>query len=232
MSTFQEDVSMATLDPISIFTGETLVFKLLGKLFYEYPEPIWIQSLAAERVFEEIPFGAEQPAMTTGLALMQQWSQLGRETIDDLRTDYNRLFIGPGTAFASPWESVYFSDERLTFQTQTVQVRNWYRRFGLVVENLYKEPDDHAGLELVFLAHVAQLGTEAADEFDAARIDELVDAQRQFLTDHAGRWMPGWCDLIVKYARTDFYRGLAWVTKGALAELANVLGVKLIEAKK
>ena len=232
MNTYQDDPNMTTLDPVSTLTGEALVFKLLGKLIFEYPERNWIQSLADERVFDEIPFGAGQPAMTAGLALLQQWSRTDKETSDNLRADYTRLFIGPGNVLASPWESVYFNDERLTFQSQTLQVRGWYRRFGLVTVNLYKEPDDHAGLELAFLAHLAQLGIAAVEEGDEARLDELEDAQRQFLTSHAGRWMPAWCDLITTYARTDFYRGVAWVTKGALAELAAVLGMRLATEAK
>jgi TorA maturation chaperone TorD len=233
MTLIQEDTTMTTLDSISTFTGEVLVFKLLGRLFYEYPEPGWIQYLADERIFDEIPFGPEQPAMLTGLALLQHWNGSELEAIDGLRADYTRLFIGPAKVLAYPWESVYFNDERLTFQTETLQVRNWYRRFGLATADLYREPDDHAGLELDFLSHLAQLGLTAAEDGDTARLDEIVDAQRQFFTAHAARWIPSLCDLMITHARTDFYRGVAWITKGALAELANVLGVPFtIEVKK
>lgn len=233
MTLIQENTAMTILDPISTFTGEVLVFKLLGRLFYEYPDPTWIQYLANEHIFDEIPFGAGQPAMLTGLALLQQWSRGEQETIDDLRADYTRLFIGPAKVFAYPWESVYFSDERLTFQTETLQVRNWYRRFGLATADLYREPDDHVGLELDFISHLAQLGLTAAEENETARMDEVLDAQRQFFTIHAARWIPILCDLTITHARTDFYRGVAWVTKGALTELARQLGVPLtVEVKK
>ena len=49
----------------------------------------------------------------------------------------------------TPPESVYFSEERLVFQEETLQVREWYRRFDLQSVKLH-EPDDHVGLELTF----------------------------------------------------------------------------------
>ncbi|MBO2519906.1 MAG: molecular chaperone TorD, partial [Firmicutes bacterium] len=40
-------------------------------------------------------------------------------------------------------------------------MRNWYARYGLVAEKKGQEPDDHVGLELEFVAHLAGLALEA-----------------------------------------------------------------------
>jgi TorA maturation chaperone TorD len=110
----------------------------------------------------------------------------------------------------------------MLFQEETLQVRSWYRRFGLQAIRLYQEPDDHVGLELAFLSHMAQLALAAAAEGDPARLTELLQAKRAFLITHAQRWIPAWCAQVVAHARTDFYRGVANVTAGVLAELAAV----------
>jgi anaerobic sulfite reductase subunit A len=88
---------------------------------------------------------------------------------------------------------------------------------------LHSEPDDHAGLEMAFLAHLAQLGLTALEQGDEARLAETLEAQREFLSAHPWRWMPVWCDQVVAQAHTDFYRGVARLTRGALTELASVL---------
>ena len=49
----------------------------------------------------------------------------------------------------------------MIFQEQTLHVRQWYSRFGLQVVKLHKEPDDHIGLELEFVAHLANLALQA-----------------------------------------------------------------------
>jgi len=214
-------------DP-TLLAGHALVLNLLGKLFYEAPDAGWLHTLAADAVFDEIPVSADQPDVTAGLALLQQWTRdhlagLPAADYEAIRSDHMHLFLGPGTVLAAPWESVQVDDEHLLFQTETLQVRSWYRRFGLQVIRLHQEPDDHVGLELGFLSHLAQLALAAHAAGDEARLAELLDAQRLFLRTHAQRWIPTWAGQVREHARTDFYRGLAQLTVGVLAELEAAL---------
>lgn len=214
-------------DP-TVLAGHALVLNLLGKLLYEPPEAAWLHTLAADAVFEEIPVSLERPAVADGLRLLQQWSRdhlagLPAADMQALGSDHMHLFLGPGTVLAAPWESVQLDDEHLLFQTETLQVRSWYRRFGLQVIRLHQEPDDHVGLELAFLSHLAQLALAAHAEGHTARLSEVLDALRLFLRTHPQRWVPSWCAQVLEHARTDFYRGLAYLTVGVLAELEAAL---------
>ena len=114
-------------------------------------------------------------------------------------------------------------EDRLTFQAETLQVRAWYRQFGLQAVKLYAEPDDHVALELAFMAHLAQLALAAQAQGDQARLAGLLAAERAFLAEHPQRWVPGWAGQVIEQARTDFYRGLAYLTVGVLAELRRAL---------
>lgn len=212
-------------------TGQTLFFGVLAKLVYEYPEKNWVESLIAEDVFAEAPFASGNADVAAGLTLMQKWCaahrELSMEEFDVLRGDFTHLFLGPAKAPATPWESVYFSDERLIFQKETLDVRQWYARFGLELIRLHQEPDDHIGLELEFLAHLAKLGVQALEANDSQRFDELLQAQREFLAAHPIKWAMYWCRLVEKNAHTDFYRAVALLTRGSLTELAAMLEVTL-----
>jgi TorA maturation chaperone TorD len=146
---------------------------------------------------------------------------------EDVQADYTRLFIGPGQVLTPPWESVYFSEERLTFQKETLDVRNWYKRFGLQAAKIYNEPDDHIGLELEFIAHLARLGLDALEKNDAAAFDKSLDAQRGFLVEHLLRWAPDWCEQVQSRANTGFYRGISLVTRGSLEESAKILDLAI-----
>lgn len=215
----------AQRDWLPLLTGEALVCGLLGRLLYAEPDQAWLQTLAAEAVFDDIPFGADQPEVVAGLELLQAWGQEHRAGLSDedfasLRGDYARLFQGPGKLLAAPWESAQMTAERQLFQGPTLQVRGWYRRFGLEAARLHTEPDDHIGLELSFLAHLAQLGLEALAQGDEPRLNETLSAQRDFLKAHPLRWTPLWCEQVERHARTDFFRGVARVARGVLAELA------------
>jgi TorA maturation chaperone TorD len=135
-----------------------------------------------------------------------------------LARDHQRLFVGPGPLLAPPYESVYLSREHLLFEEQTLQVREAYRAFGLVAPALNREPDDHIGLELHFVAEVCLRSLDALDAGDDDRFDATLAAHQSFLTDHLLVWGPTYLDLITEHAQTDFFRGVALLTAGLLAQ--------------
>jgi len=215
-------------------TGEMLLLSLIGRAIYNYPENeerTWLQSLIDEDVFSEAPFATDREETKAGLGFLQKWGKNGLpdEAFADMQADYTRLFNGPGKVLAAPWESIYFGDDRLIFQQRTLEVRAWYQRLGLEAERIHQEPDDHIGLELMFLSHLAAMGILALNEQDNARFEELLDAQREFMKEHLGVWALTWCGLVEQHAKTDFYKGLALLTRGAISALAEVLGVKLVK---
>jgi putative dimethyl sulfoxide reductase chaperone len=216
----------------NLLTGEMLICGLLGRAWYVYPERAWVQSLIDDDVFVEAPFADQQPHVIAGLELLRAWSEQNRggmsdQAFDDLLADYTRLFIGPDQVLAAPWESVFFNEERMTFQIETLQVREWYRRFGLEAKNLHNEPDDHIGLELEFMAHLAKSGLAALQQNDAPEFEKLLDAQRNFMSEHILRWGLAFCKLVETQTRTDFYRGVAMVTRGVLQEAAQTFDGKV-----
>jgi TorA maturation chaperone TorD len=209
-----------------LLLAEALVFGLLGRILYNQPNRDWLNSLINEDVFSEVPFGADQKATQQGQELLLKWvgnnpKGLSEEAFKDLNADHTRLLVGAGKVLAPPWESVFFTEDRLVFQEQTLEVRNWYRRFGLELENLHKEPDDHIGLEITFIAYMAELGIQVLEEGDDSKFQRLTEEKRKFLSEHLLKWGPEWCALVVEHAKTDFYRGLGYLTSGVLNAIAE-----------
>jgi putative dimethyl sulfoxide reductase chaperone len=216
----------------AVLTGESLLCGLLSKALYEELDKNWLDSLIGEEVFAESPFGGEQGEVQRGLELLQRWTEENRRGVSEeefnaLKQDQLHLFIGLDHVLAPVWESVYFNENRFVFQEQTLQVRQWYSRFGLQAERLYREPDDHIGLELGFVAHLASLTLQAIDLDDQDTFNKTLQAQRDFLSEHLLRWGPAWAKLVKQHAETDFYRGLAHLTIGALLAAAELLKVEM-----
>jgi TorA maturation chaperone TorD len=214
-----------------IFTGELLFFSLLSRIFNTYPDieaRRWMTPLIDEDAFMEVPFAENQEDVKQGIEILHHWGKNGLtdELFEKIRSDYMRLFIGPGKVLAPPWESVYFSEERLLFQEQTLQIRQWFHRFGLEAEKKYKEPDDHIGLEMSFVAYLSKLALQAFEEQDQEKFDELLEAQHEFLAEHLLAWGYQWCNRVIEYAQTDFYKGLAFLTQGALTALAEQFSIQ------
>jgi len=216
---------------LDTLTGEALLCGLLGQMLYTHPERDWLQALAGSDIFAESPFANDHPDVIEGLAALRAWSEARQGVVDDatlseLKVDYAQLFIGTTTQMlVYPWESIYVEKEPFLFLESTLDVREWYARYGLEVINFKREPEDFIGFELSFLAHLSNLAVEAIERGDYDGLDDLLQAQRDFLSDHLLRWGFAWANKGVKVAETDFYRGIILLTRGALAGLAEVYEV-------
>lgn len=199
---------------------EAAMASLLSALVRTEPNEAWLERLASGKVFESVPYAGNDEEVACGLQLLSRWAQ-GWEASEDaaradaLYADHMALFVGPGAPLASPWESVQMhGDEALVFQRETLDVRARYREFGLQVERLYHEPDDHIGYEIEFVAVLARAEADALAKGDAAEASRAAAAKAGFLEDHLVRWAAQWADSVLDHAKTDFYRGIAHLVKG------------------
>ena len=197
-------------DWTEILTAEALAYAFINRAFYEKPTDEFINTLVSEKLFAQWPLPPDDEFTPNGLNILQTFSanwQAGK--LNDLKKDYQQLFIGPARLPAPPWESVYLSDDRLVFEKQTTAVRQFYARYGLQAANLYKEPDDHFGLEMAFMAHLCTLGLEAIRQGEVATAQTHLNAQRDFLEEHLLLWAPDFLNRVITHAQTDYYRGVA-----------------------
>lgn len=195
-------------------------YMLMGRILRQMPEHAWLNALATEGVFDEIPYAQGNDSVQKGAEALRSWAaDYTEEKADRVYNDCMALLIGPGKPLAAPWESVYSeANEGLIFQQETADVRKAYRAFGLQVDQLYHEPDDHIAYELEFMAALSSRAAEALREGRDDEARTFLDAKDAFLTGHLQTWAFKWCDLVDEHASTDFYRGISLLVRGFLQE--------------
>lgn len=159
------------------------------------------------------------PECTRGVALLAE-SATANEDPARIARDYNRLFFGPEKMKAPPYESVHRSTEGLVFAAETMEVRAAYAEFGLAAPRLNKEPDDHLGLELDFVARLclaALDALDALDDADDAALTSLLGGICRFLEEHLLVWAPTCLMQAANCSTTFFYQGVAALGLGTLA---------------
>jgi putative dimethyl sulfoxide reductase chaperone len=120
--------------------------------------------------------------------------------VDALAADFAAIYL-TGAAGASPYESVWVTEEHLACQQPMFELREIYAAAGLQVDDWRKRYDDHLVLQLQYLVRQLRAGASWA-------------SLAGFLDEHLGYWFPDFARRVSERASTPFY--------GALAELSYV----------
>jgi len=206
-----DSVVLERLDAYAATTG------FVARLLLDSPDGPLLAALSAPGVLDEWPVRADQHQ--AGLAALAASLAEGAESMREMHDDYRRLFLGPEQVLACPYESVYLNEEHLTFGSQTLAVREWYSRYGLRAPAAGREPDDHIGLELVFVSHLCMLALDFAERGDDQSVTDTCFALREFLNEHLLLWSDECLDHMLANAQTQFYQGVGLLTQGILRGL-------------
>ena len=138
------------------------------------------------------------------------------EELSDARSAYMKLFVGPETLPAPPWESVYVAREPLLFQESTLAVRHAYRKEWFCVEGHPHVADDHIAFELDFMARLAALAVDAEARCDTLEARRLTRVQIAFLDEHLLQWIDDFARDMDDRAEDCLYVSVALLTRAFL----------------
>lgn len=102
----------------------------------------------------------------------------------------------------------------------------FYRAFGLEVADGAAERPDHIGMELEFMSVIAAKEAYAhAHGFDDERCALCREAQKKFLREHLGRWVPGFARRLARAATDGTLAALAEFTRNFVTAECARFGV-------
>lgn len=201
--------------------GYRLFFGLSGMTLYAYPSYELFDVLYRQRIFAELPLLVADKEFAEGVRILQEWGasdsgELSQEEYHVLKTESTRLFAGTQSMEVIPWESAYFNKERMVFQRETLDVRAWYRTYGLQLVRYNQEPEDHIGLEMDFISRLLAQVNEALIDGRESEASNLLSKAKVFAAEHPLKWIDRWAAGVEGVATTPLYRGVAKVIPPAL----------------
>ncbi len=126
--------------------------------------------------------------------------------LESLQISYCHLFGHTAHPQAPPYETEY-GEEALFQQPQELgDIAGFYGAFGLKVNT--SERVDHVSCECEFLCFLCRKEAYALETNDAAMLGETRRAQRLFLKDHFGRFVPAFTKLLRRDGPERFYAAL------------------------
>lgn len=191
--------------------------------FYDVVAALYYKPLTQEQIDRIAQgglaaFGDGNELMAEGLHDMERaLSKRHSGTRQELAVDFTGAFAGTSSwkgCYATPYESVFTSEEGLLFQESYHEVYRLYRENGVRTADGYDFPDDHLSYLCEFQAVLAKRALEALDAGDARSALEHVRVSREVLRDHILSWFDDFEERALHLVKTRFYRGVLKMSKG------------------
>lgn len=215
---------------VDLLEQRSATYGLLARLYREEIDQDLLDKLH-ETLF---PVATGDEDVDRGYLLIATYlSNLWSESVHELTVDFSRCFFGNGIdaySAAYPCESVYSSPKRLMMQDARDEVLAIYRSEGLEKDASWRNDEDHIAVELEFMQIMCERAAEALESGDEDAAMNAFKTQRNFLDDHLYAWAGMMTADLKKFARTDLYQGLAYLTDGFLKTDHEFLADLLDEA--
>ncbi|MGL5677185.1 MAG: TorD/DmsD family molecular chaperone [Cellulosilyticaceae bacterium] len=138
--------------------------------------------------------------------LFQQMSEWQVDkSLEEMKSEYTKLLVGPGKLKAYPWASTYLGNEKMLFQESTLEVRRMYEQYGFRTQAFQKVADDHLAIELHFMAKMSTRAKEAFEKGDDVLMAKTLEGQRQFMKQHMLLWLPQYASKLEEIEDATIY---------------------------
>ena len=189
-----------------LLSNRLFLYSLMHKLFGREPDEELLNILTDEHTGEAFGLLSEEEKdimdrTAVFLGEIREEKQ-NPAFLEEAKDEYTRLFIGPMSLVAPPWESVYGQKDAMLFQESTLEVRNTYRQYGLIPEGYPHVADDSLALELHFMALLAKRSLDAFYAGENGELNTALRGSSEFLKKHLLVWVPKFLERM-KGAKTN-----------------------------
>lgn len=143
-------------------------------------------------------------------ALVERAQVEGADAVERCAVEYTRLFVGPPSPAAPPWETMYRGEGvSVGFGQATFEMRALLREAGLEVKNENNQYEDHLGIELLYLCELCQRAADAEDAAEGAAVASFIEA-------HPLSWVGDLHDRIAQTAPEGYFAALTQLAEAVL----------------
>ena len=145
--------------------------------------------------------------------------------IQDLRDEHRRVFSNVIALDCPPYETLFGNDHVFGQSYVMGDIAGFYSAFGLQLSPDIHERLDHLSVELEFMHYLSYKESYAILHDGAEKLKTVVEAEKKFVKEHIGRWVPLFSGMLKRKADYGFYKILADFTTDWMAFDIAFLGV-------
>ena len=190
-------------DNNTLLKGYNMILYFVGSMIMYEPDEECVSDFWSDGMLATLPVKSRNPRFVEAASKLRESCKDRSVCTTILKEDFRRLFSGSGSPLASPVSSLY--KDLTGYGNGKDNVSEFYNAYGWKFRSRYKIPDDHLGIELLFLTLMIDNYLRIDDE---ACLNEMRHEIRRFIEKHLIHWIPFWNELIQENASTTCYKGI------------------------
>lgn len=183
---------------------------------FQYPDAETLSTLADLRRWEGWPDVLETVDGQTKTVLqflqnaVSAFADCSYGAHRELQQRYDDLFGHAVRGKCPAYEMEYGRNEIIQQASDLADVAGFYQAFGLEIAHGASGRPDHIAAECEFMATLCAKEAYAYSQRDGTNADICLDAERTFLRDHLGRWLPAFARHVQEADGDGLFGAFAW----------------------
>ena len=132
--------------------------------------------------------------------------------LSDLQSEHRRVFSNVITLDCPPYETLFGNDHVFAQSHVMGDISGFYKAFGVELSKDIHERLDHLSVEFEFMHFLAYKESYSLCHDGPEKTQIVVEAQKKFLKNHIGRWVPLFCRMLAKKADSGLFKLVADMT--------------------
>ncbi|MDH4152758.1 MAG: molecular chaperone TorD family protein [Nitrospira sp.] len=132
--------------------------------------------------------------------------------LSDLQSEHRRVFSNVITLDCPPYETLFGNDHVFAQSHVMGDISGFYKAFGVELSKDIHERLDHLSVEFEFMHFLAYKESYSLCHDGPEKTQIVVEAQKKFVKNHIGRWVPLFCRMLAKKADAGLFKLVADMT--------------------
>ena len=129
--------------------------------------------------------------------------------LTDLQSEHRRVFTNVITLDCPPYETLFGNDHVFAQSHVMGDIAGFYKAFGVELSKDIHERLDHLSVEFEFMHFLTYKESYSRCHDGMEKTEIVVEAQKKFVKNHIGRWVPLFCRMLSKKADSGLFKLVA-----------------------
>jgi TorA maturation chaperone TorD len=208
-------------DQKSLLKGYNMLLYFAGSMIMYKPSEECVIDFLSDGILKKLPLSSSNPRFIKAAADLREPCIDKDVCKERLIRDFNRLFSSDGLKMAIPRESAYPGHSFV--HGSTGKVSEFYDSYGWRSIPGINVPDDHLGIELLFLTKLIDKYLQLDDDPCCCEMKKEIC---RFIGQHILTWLPEWNGKIQEHAKTLTYKGIGTLIHACVEDIYGIFNNK------